>query len=71
MRFLLVLAKRVASKFHVVNGYCKRCGRGMVPAWTTTNDAYRSVVADERELCIQCFDRAARKIGKFYIWRPT
>jgi hypothetical protein len=68
---MIRLLKRLLSKFTLIPGYCKDCGREMVPVWCTDDEHYRSILSqDDRELCLYCFDRAARKKGEEILWHP-
>jgi len=62
--------KRLHSRFRAIPGYCKRCGRDMVPVWATEDFFYRAVVPTGEETCLTCFDEMARAGGVVLVWEP-
>jgi hypothetical protein len=67
---LLLLLKRIVSRFRLIDNYCKCCGR-KTEGFVTSDELYMRVVPDGGERCLRCFDWAARQRGISLAWRVT
>jgi hypothetical protein len=66
---LIKWIKNYLKGFVVIPGYCKRCGKGMLPVFQVDNEVWFRVVGDTgTEYCINCFDKLARKKGIYIIY---
>jgi hypothetical protein len=65
---LLLLCKRIVSRFRLIDNYCKRCGR-KTEAFTVSDELYERIVPDGGERCFRCFDQGVRESGCSPVWR--
>lgn len=65
---LLLLVKRIASKFMLLDNYCKRCGK-KCETFTTEDDVYSRVILGCGERCFRCFCYEACERIPHPVWR--
>jgi len=62
MTWITVKAKNLLSRFIIIDGYCKKCGKTMNnPSFSVEDNIWNKICADNpyKHLCLKCFIKKA------------
>ena len=58
-----IFLKGICKRFICIDSYCKDCGR-TIQDFMVKDDIWRKIVGDnQKELCYNCFQKRAKKVG--------